>query len=95
MSDRNHTFGADEVALTGGRWITVRGIQRWQPATAASPITRRRFKQLLAERYAEPTWWHSHMWDDEPDVTARRRADMEADFAALDGRSREIKRGAA
>lgn len=91
----HHTFTDDEVALTGGRWITVRGVQRWQPATAASPITRRRFRSLLAERYAEPTWWRSHIWDDSPTVTAQRRADMEADFMGLDGRSREIKRGAA
>jgi hypothetical protein len=25
------TWGADELALTGGRWVNVRGVMRWQP----------------------------------------------------------------
>jgi hypothetical protein len=96
MSDRDHTLAEGDAALTGGRWITGRGgIQRWQPDGSETPIGRRRFRALLSERYADSAWWRSHIWDDSPHVTAQRRADMEADFMGLDGRSREIKRGAA
>lgn len=30
---RVRTYGADEVALTGGRWVGVGGIQRWESFT--------------------------------------------------------------
>lgn len=29
---RAKTWGADELALTGGRWVVVRGVQRWEKA---------------------------------------------------------------
>lgn len=25
-------WGADEIALTGGQWVVVRGVRRWEPA---------------------------------------------------------------
>lgn len=27
---RRKTWGADEIALTGGRWVNVRGVMRWE-----------------------------------------------------------------
>lgn len=27
----DRTFGEDDVPLTGGQWVNVRGIMRWQP----------------------------------------------------------------
>lgn len=26
------TWGADEIGLTGGRWVNVRGVMRWETA---------------------------------------------------------------
>ncbi|MCL2611965.1 MAG: hypothetical protein FWD95_01895 [Nocardioidaceae bacterium] len=83
-------------ALTGGRWVTVRGIRRWLSVEAeTAAYERRRARALLAERYDTCGWWTAPEHTDDPQVTSRRLAEAMAEYDAADGRRRESKRGAA
>lgn len=89
--------GPDTLALHGGHWVNVGGVQRYVPWTAAEcaeraeaareHLRKERLAALNSERYAEPTWWKA------PDVItaseqtgAERVAAMVADFDRLDAR---------
>lgn len=80
--------------LTGGRWITVAGVRRWQPWTdderaerierlpeALAEWRRQRVRALLREQYGESGWWHRHgaLFDDAPGEQTKERVQAMAD----------------
>ena len=75
--------------LTDGHWVTVGAVREWQPDNPAD-VTRKRYRALLAERYAPPEWWTRHpdpTDTDNPFTCRRRLADAVADFDRFDART--------
>ncbi|GAB2970124.1 hypothetical protein [Nocardioides montaniterrae] len=85
--------------LTGGRWVTVNGVQRYLSpedeiaayALRMSPLLQR----LLTERYGNTgDWWtkHGDRFRDEPTQVAQRRREIADEYNAADGRTRDYRR---
>lgn len=73
--------------LDYGAWVVgAGGVSRWVP-DAGKTLPRDAYRAVLAERYADPTWFATPPERDNSELTcARRRAACAADFARFDRR---------
>lgn len=65
----------DDVPLDGGRWVTRGAVQIWEPLPRL-----RLLRDVLRERYSEPTWFAQPGPDDSELTCARRRAELQKEL---------------